>query len=610
MLPNHDAIEKMTLHWRGQADQAYVPATQMRVERRFAELNFSPPGLPPNAVLFIRSIRSRSPLASLDFIPQEWEAEIRGQIIVYYRQAVHPIYGFIPPTAESIIFVDQAEMLTALTVAVIAGEWWSQWPWSELIPMLRQSDALSSAWVNYIQYLPTAFSQLKPSQMAAAVRLLTPAALNQVIQALRSAYDVPEISREIASVRMVEPGPPRESQTTDNFVEPAAITPVTPTANYSPNVDTIEAPWARWLPAALSHSNLSKHEYYLLGLLIGLRQSPAYLRGQSFTIQTARWLLTEVQSVPAVQPPKPRLIITEQHHDEQPAKPTQPTETNALIDEALSPEENAIESLPDEVVSPSPVLQEGIWTQYSGILYLINLLGWLEMPHQWDEALTEHVSSWGLVEILARALLPAEFFDPHDAIWNILAALDNRDSGKRIGAELPPQTTFQLPASVLRRFAPVQPRWRAVIVGDHLRLLDDTDLYLIAEQPLNGRDAVALVESLLAEYQAAGITAAWIFADDQPDELLSPFVTRVCSPALQMWLRRVIGFIRYWLRQIADLSPPELLHIVGRIAVTFTHVDLFMAMETTDIRIRKVGLDRNPGWMPDFGYIIYFHFDE
>ena len=205
MLPNHDAIEKMTLRWRGQADQAYVPATQMRVERRFSELDFSPPGLPPNAVLFIRSIRSLSPLAGLDFIPQQWEADIRQQINTYYRQAVYPIHGFIPPTAESLIFVDYAEMLTALTAAVIAGHWWNQWPWAEIIPMLQPSDALSTAWVKYIQYLPAAFNGLKTSQMLAAIRLLTPSALNRVIQALRSAYDLPEISRTLTPINVAEP---------------------------------------------------------------------------------------------------------------------------------------------------------------------------------------------------------------------------------------------------------------------------------------------------------------------------------------------------------------------------------------------------------------------
>jgi len=269
-----------------------------------------------------------------------------------------------------------------------------------------------------------------------------------------------------------------------------------------------------------------------------------------------------------------------------------------------------LETLPDEVVNSSSTFEEGIWTQYSGIFYLINLLGWLEMPQQWDESLTEHVSAWGLVELLARALLPADALDPHDTIWKILAALDNRDADKPIGASFPSQSGFRLPASVLRRFAVAQPHWRAVVVGNHLRLLDDTDLYLIAEQPLDGRDPTTVVASLLAEYQLEGITATWSFADDHPDELLSPFVSAVCSPILQAWLGRVIGFVRYWLRQISGLSPQELLHIIGRVTATYTHVDLFMAMETTDIRIRKVGLDRNPGWMPDFGYIIFFHFDE
>ncbi len=612
MLPNHDAIENMTLRWRGPADQAYVPATQMRVERRFSELDFSPPGLPANAVLFIRSIRNLAPLASLDFIPKNWEVEIRQQIETYYRQAIHPVNGYIPTTAESIIFIDYAEVLAALIPAVIAGRWWNEWPWAEIIPMMQPSAALSTVWGKYIQYLPAAFSLLTPSQIQAAVHLLTPSAVNRVIQELRATFALPE----------------------PTIQAPVNIDPDSPLSTSQPT--TSDPPWEVWLSPFLSQSDLSPQEYYLVGLIIGLHFAPAYVRSQDFTTRTAHWLLTRPMYQPTEQPrrvmittrsgeeetveaykPTPHIEAavtreSSQIHEEktfEASTPTQLAEAATSVDEPTISDENALAAVSDEVTHSSAMLEDGQWTRYAGVLYLINLLGWLGMPQNWDETLTQHISTWGLVELLARALLPDEALHPDDAIWDILAKLDKRDLNSLLASDFPEQSSFRLPAHLLRRFAPKQPHWRASLVEDRLRLLDDTGLYLIAEQPLDGNEPSIVVEAILAEYMGQDIQATWSVGDDYPDEILPPFVNQVCNPALQSWLQRTIGFVRYWLRSIADLEPQEMLVILGRISVTYTHVDLFMPMESIDIRIRKVGLDLNPGWMPDFGYIILFHFE-
>jgi hypothetical protein len=40
-----------------------------------------------------------------------------------------------------------------------------------------------------------------------------------------------------------------------------------------------------------------------------------------------------------------------------------------------------------------------------------------------------------------------------------------------------------------------------------------------------------------------------------------------------------------------------------------THVDLTMPMDSASLPIRRVGLDANPGWMPDLGRVVLFHFE-
>jgi hypothetical protein len=46
----------------------------------------------------------------------------------------------------------------------------------------------------------------------------------------------------------------------------------------------------------------------------------------------------------------------------------------------------------------------------------------------------------------------------------------------------------------------------------------------------------------------------------------------------------------------------------AQLAVTRTHVDVTFPLDQVDIRIRQVGLDVNPGWVPWFGKVVQFHY--
>ena len=41
-----------------------------------------------------------------------------------------------------------------------------------------------------------------------------------------------------------------------------------------------------------------------------------------------------------------------------------------------------------------------------------------------------------------------------------------------------------------------------------------------------------------------------------------------------------------------------------------TQLDLCFNLKQIDIRIRRAGLDINPGWLPWFGRIVRFHYAE
>jgi hypothetical protein len=47
----------------------------------------------------------------------------------------------------------------------------------------------------------------------------------------------------------------------------------------------------------------------------------------------------------------------------------------------------------------------------------------------------------------------------------------------------------------------------------------------------------------------------------------------------------------------------------GTVLVSRTHVDVILRLEQIDLAARTVGLDQDPGWVPDLGRVVLFHFE-
>lgn len=74
--------------------------------------------------------------------------------------------------------------------------------------------------------------------------------------------------------------------------------------------------------------------------------------------------------------------------------------------------------------------------------------------------------------------------------------------------------------------------------------------------------------------------------------------------AQRLWFIRV----RRALRRRGGLSLRELVQRPGWVSSTPTHFDIVMPLEDVDLRLRRVGLDSDPGWCPWLGRIVAFHF--
>jgi len=80
---------------------------------------------------------------------------------------------------------------------------------------------------------------------------------------------------------------------------------------------------------------------------------------------------------------------------------------------------------------------------------------------------------------------------------------------------------------------------------------------------------------------------------------------------LEAWMNAFSGAVLTRLQ----ISLPEvedvgafLLRRTGRVYISRTHLDLDLPMEQADVRLRRAGLDFNPGWVPTLGYIVHFHY--
>jgi hypothetical protein len=66
--------------------------------------------------------------------------------------------------------------------------------------------------------------------------------------------------------------------------------------------------------------------------------------------------------------------------------------------------------------------------------------------------------------------------------------------------------------------------------------------------------------------------------------------------------------VRRWCWRAGRLSVREIVNRRGWVVSSRTDVDVSLALEDADVRLRKIGLDIDPGWLPWFGCAVRFHY--
>jgi hypothetical protein len=255
-------------------------------------------------------------------------------------------------------------------------------------------------------------------------------------------------------------------------------------------------------------------------------------------------------------------------------------------------------------------MAEGIRTALGGALYLANLLTWLGLPHDWGDERLSHIGGWGIIEVLARALLG----DQHasyagDPLWGMLAALEGREPGIPVGAGAPALAAFRLRPHCLRLLGESKVVGEAVSGARRLTLSSPAG-YAILDVPLRGRTPDVALDAELTPYRRAGLPVRWRWLTAVEIPRLCPSVAATVAPGCRRWFAHLARFAQEMLERMLGptLTPGGALVRPARLAVSRTHVDLYMPLAQASIEVRRIGLDVDPGWMPDLGHIVLFHY--
>jgi hypothetical protein len=87
-----------------------------------------------------------------------------------------------------------------------------------------------------------------------------------------------------------------------------------------------------------------------------------------------------------------------------------------------------------------------------------------------------------------------------------------------------------------------------------------------------------------------------IEAENEPEEIDARF--------LRIWFLRV----RRWCWRNGRLTVRDIVIRPGYVTLTRTDLDVTMYLDSADVRIRRIGLDLDPGWLPWFGRVVRFHY--
>lgn len=543
-------------------DEPDRQAIQRRIASRLKTVEFRIPGSPPSGVLIIRHLDDPLP-GKLALHEREikshpaWEDALKSSLLEKYRNAFHPIRGYISPEAEAVFFADEGEMLATLALDIGRGLTASHWWWTVVLKNMRfpPEPDLNTFLGHEIILMPAILYHLAEWQTAAEV--IAKLSSGQAFTLLRMLCQAFHLAEPSIPLFQIQPGIPDTVESfiqEDDHYQGPAMAPLKeeaikenlpgnlknpPPMDATQSLETVvKPPWQQLLSTYESQFHFSSQcaeHPALLGIGLSLFYAPANVRAASFTHAFHTWFLHEryeqkaEKSQPStvdihpvlttISPGKERLNLNQSILEDPPS----------FIPSVSSvPSANSISFKDGKNSIPPTYLQEwtksGLETELGGVFYLINLIKRLNLLGRFHESCSQsELNPWAILDILAKALLEDRYLDLEtDPLWLVFNKLGGRE------LEIFPET-----------------------LNLHVFSWIDKEL--------------------------AGIRAFLYDVLGAPSE---------------------------------DNPEPEkaMLLYPARVYITSTHIDIVMSLENISIPVRMAGLDRDPGWMPEYSRIILFHF--
>jgi hypothetical protein len=652
-LSDHTTLERVRLKFRRTPEHATV--ARSRLSHLLASVSLTPPSMPPSAILLVRDMTDPLPgRISVGFAPgpiatAEWETAARRRLGEFYRGAVRPIREPAPAGAAAVLFADYAELLACMARDISSGAT-SAWWWRSLSPRVvtPSTDSWVSVWTARPRYVPAALSLLRASGRATDVlRRITPAQAWALLTTVSRAFDLPGLT-EMPTAN----GTPRQRGAPPETAAPALPAGSTPDHLAASVVEDrggaslpTRLPWEPHVSRTSTPSDLGYERQALLGFGLLLHQSPQVAATAAFGLRFRAWVSAEAVSrgahldgtakSPHPKPAesfRPRAEQWRHANSEKPAgidadprRPTRssiapartwrvrnedpPNDGDRETEEAVSvdrpwfptaehvrpspaPDQPIEQPHENAVAAPPRGWESGIFTRAGGVLFLIHALRQAALLQHFDTGL----GGWAVIELLARCLLEDTEAARDDPIWDVLAHLDGRARGVRPALEFTPQRTYAAPPAWLdhaggtSRFARFRARGFEICTDEGFLVLDTED----ASRP------PCMLKRMTPRHRRAVRRLAAV----------RPIGLGVGSP-LRRFLRFVLPYVRWRLEQALNEFPPrEALSRPGMLYVTATHVDLVMSLNEVSVPVRMAGLDANPGWVPELGRVVAFHFER
>ncbi|MCG8457164.1 MAG: hypothetical protein MI919_12875, partial [Holophagales bacterium] len=584
-------------------------ALRLAVAAQLAAADLLPRGAPPSAVLVVRRlvdplpghIRRRPGVPGVD---PKWERAIRGRLDRLYAAAASPAEGPVPAAAEAVRFRDEAELLACL-LGESREEARGRWYWRALArgrPDLQSwldGGRLGPLLAESARPLPAALARLPRARAVAVAGCLGDGDARRVARALVAEHELDPGAWAGALARREE-HPARGSETgrAALAVDTRAGEGRTPAGTGDVGTTAVMAPWRRWLSSAEA-APLRPLQELCLGLALGLRLEPARVRGLRFVADVVRALAAR-SGAPASPsaggpgPGSPSRLASGGRQGIAPSPEVEPGTASGAVGPSVS----------------EPATRSG------------GRVG----------ASTEPPGTGGPPELRMPAGMDAAATDPPGS----------RPPRSAEGIPGPGTQPVEggLPASADPRAGPAVAetiaRARLAEASGGLDLGEGVStglggaLFLInllgvvgtfageeAEQPwalpadLGPWAAIEILARAFSGTSAApGGDALWTALAQldgrEPGQPVPATAHAWLARASGPLNRRLVGLLEW--QGAEKEAGPYLLELPGTLFVTATHVDLVASLEAVRLDVRRAGLDLDPGWVPELGRVVQFHY--